>query len=127
MLRKITVNPARSSPLITRDPALNVTRDLGLKDWLKNERESLAGEYFKRGQITTIVASGANTDDIRSLENLGYSRTDIATYLGSGASPSQLQQLVQEGYNWKEIDKIVKATKNCGAKQQASAGSGSNA
>ena len=94
---------------------------------LRKERESLVEDHFKAGEITTIVASGADLDDVRSLEKLGYSRTDIATYLGSGASPSQLQQLEQEGYNWKEIDKIVKATKNSGAKQQASAGSGGNA
>jgi hypothetical protein len=142
-------NPARSSPLITRDPGLNITSDLGLKNWLlgatvvnnyfysvtgplvsketlARERDFLSAHNFSKPEITNIVASGANVEDISRLALTSpqeYSRDKLLEYLRKCVSPLQLQQLKDAGYKDNEIQQIV-APQTCKGAQQSSGGSG---
>jgi hypothetical protein len=142
-------NPARSSPLITRDPGLNISSDLGLKDWLlgatvvnnyfysvtgplvsketlAHERDVLSAHNFSKVDIKNIVDSGANLEDISSLTLTSpqeYSRANLLRYLGKCVSPLQLQQLKGEGYKDNEIEQIL-TPQTCKGTQQSSGGSG---
>jgi hypothetical protein len=134
------INPAKSSLLISSD--------LGIRNWLfgavftnvylpsavgppaptkkdlDQERRVLFGNGFSKKDVSSIIASGAVSKDVSSLERLGYTHEDIATYLDSGATPVLLQELKKEGYQPGEIKKIVTRSKpqGVGGSQQGSSG-----
>ena len=135
------VTPARSSPLIASD--------LGLTPWLlgalftnnaipsvtalaapkktqlEDERRLLGKSGFTSEEITQILASGADSDDVTGLEQKGYTHAEIAKFLSEGAYPPDLLDLKDRGYTAAEISTIVASkAKASGGKQAGSGGGG---